>query len=59
MRAAAEAMVELLGRADREGGRLFAVKRAARHVIGAALLERDVALDELDDVDAVEEVLLE
>jgi hypothetical protein len=52
-------MVELLGRADREGRRLFAVKRAAGDVVCAALFQGNVAFDEIDDVDAVEQVLLE
>ena len=34
--AAAEAVVELLGRADAEGGRFFAVEGAQPHEIGAA-----------------------
>jgi hypothetical protein len=36
--AAAEAVVELLARVDRERRRLFFVKRAAPHVVGAGLL---------------------
>jgi hypothetical protein len=35
------------------------VKRAARNVIGAGALERDVALDHVHDIDAVEQVLPE
>ena len=35
MRPAAEAMVELLGGADGERRRFLAVKRAARHIVGA------------------------
>src|SRR6185437_1183882 len=52
VRAAAEAVIELLGRTDRERRRLFAVERTARLVVGARLLERHVAVDDLDDVDA-------
>jgi hypothetical protein len=56
VRAAAEAVVELLGRAHREAGRLFIVKRAQAHVVGAALFELDVAANHIDDVDAVEQI---
>src|SRR5581483_10705781 len=59
VRAAAEAVVELLGRAHRERRRLLAVERAAGGEVGAGLLERDVTLDHVDDVDAVEQFLLE
>ena len=52
VRAAAEAVIELLARADREARRLLAVERAQAHEVGAALLELDVAADDLDDVDA-------
>jgi hypothetical protein len=55
--AAAEAVIELLGRADREGGGFFAVEGAARLVVGAGLLEGNVALDDRDDVGAVEKLL--
>ena len=57
MSATAEAMVELLGGTDAERGRLLAVERAAGHVVGAGLLERDVAVDHLDDVDPSEQRL--
>src|SRR4029077_10580366 len=40
--ATAEAMVELLGRADREGGCLLAVERAAGSEVSARFFERDV-----------------
>jgi hypothetical protein len=49
--AAAEAVIELLGRAYRERRRLLAVKRTAGAEIGAGFLERDVAIDDVDDVD--------
>src|SRR4051812_39465039 len=39
MRAAAEAVIELLGGADRERGRLLPVERAKPHEIGARLFE--------------------
>ena len=51
VRAAAEAVVELLRRAHRERRRLLAVERAARLVVRPGLLERDVAVDDVDDVD--------
>src|SRR5438874_4362083 len=56
---AAEAVVELLGRADGERRRLFVMERAEAEVVGAALLELDVARDDVDEVDAIEQVLLE
>jgi hypothetical protein len=52
MRAAAEAVIELLGRADAEARRLLAVEGAQPHVVGAALPELDMATHDLDDVDA-------
>ncbi len=55
--AATEAVVELLGRADRERGGFFAVEGAAGEVIGAALLERKIAFDDVDDVDAGQQFL--
>jgi hypothetical protein len=59
MRAAAEAVIELLGRVDAEARRFFAVEGAQPHVVGAAALELDVAADDLDDVDARQQVLQE
>jgi hypothetical protein len=53
MRAAAEAMVELLGRTDREAGRFFAVKRAQAHEIRAAFFQLHVTSDNVNDIDAV------
>ncbi len=55
--AAAEAVVKLLGRADRERGGFFAVEGAAGEVVGAALLERKIAFDDVDDVDAGQQFL--
>src|SRR5439155_9735079 len=55
VRAAAEAVIELLRGADGEGRRLFAVKRAARLVIRARFLERDVAIDDLNNIDAAQQ----
>jgi hypothetical protein len=59
VRVAAEAVIELLGRADREGGRLLVVERAEAREIGPRFLQLDVARDDIDDVDPVEEILLE
>ena len=59
MSLAPEAVVELLGRADGERRRLFVMERAQAEVVSAALLELDVARDDVDDVDAIEQVLLE
>jgi hypothetical protein len=52
MRAAPEAVIELLSLADGERGRFFPVKRAARNVVRAGLLERHITVDHFDDVDA-------
>jgi len=57
--AATEAVIELLGRAYRERRRLFAVKRTAGAEIGAGLLERYVAIDDVDDVDPGQQRLYE
>ena len=54
VRPAAEAVIELLGRADAEGRALLAVEGTQAEVVGAALLELDVARHDIDDVDAVE-----
>jgi hypothetical protein len=54
---AAEAVIELLGRADREGGGFLAVERAQAHEIGAALLELHIAPDDLDHIGARDEFL--
>ena len=59
MRTAAEAMIELLGRTDRKGRTLLAMEGAACQQVGTALAELDVALYDLDDIDAVEQILLE
>jgi hypothetical protein len=55
--AAAEAVVELLARADRERGRLFPVEGAQPHVIGAALLQLHVPADDLHHVGPREQLL--
>jgi hypothetical protein len=46
-----EAVVELLGRAHGERRRFLAVERAARLVVSARFFERDVPIDNVDDVD--------
>ncbi|MCY1536030.1 hypothetical protein D9M68_714670 [compost metagenome] len=55
--AAAEAVVELLGRADAERRRFFAVERTQPHQVGSAFFQLDVAAHHVDHVDAVEQFL--
>src|SRR4029077_9435981 len=57
--AAAEAVIELLRRAYGERRRLLVMERAKAEIVGAALLELDVARDDVDDVDAIDKALLE
>ena len=59
VRAAAEAVIELLGWTDGEARRLFAMERAQTHQIGAALLQLHIIAHHVDDVDAVQQVLNE
>ena len=59
VRAATKAMVELLRCADREGRRFFGMEGAAGAVIGPGFLERHVTLDNVDDVDASQQLLNE
>ena len=59
MRAAAEAVIELLGLADGERRGFFGVERTAGDVVGTGLLERQVALDHVHDVEAIEQILNE
>src|SRR5687768_1657022 len=54
---AAEAVIELLCRAHRERRRLFRMKRAAGGVIRPGAFQLHIAVDDFDDVDAVEQVL--
>jgi hypothetical protein len=56
-RAAAEAVIELLARADREARRFLGMERAQPAEVRAAFLQLHVAADDLDDVDAREQVL--
>ena len=55
--AATKAVVELFGRADRERGRFFAVKRAQAHVVGAPLFELHVAAHDLHHIRAGDQFL--
>ena len=57
VRAAAEAVVEALRRADRERRRLLAVKRAEAFVVAAGALQRDAGADHLDDVGSGDELV--
>ena len=57
--ATTEAMEELLGGTDREGGRFLSVEGAQAHEVGATLLELDVLAHHLDHVDTVEQFLQE
>ena len=59
VRPATEAMIELLVRNHGERRRLLVVERAARLVLLAGALERDVVLDDLDDVGRRDEVVYE
>ncbi len=56
---AAEAVIELLGLAYREGGGLLTVERTAGDEVGAGLLERNEPVDDVDDVDAGQQRLYE
>jgi len=55
--AAAEAMVELLGRANRKRGRFLFVERAAGFVLVAPLFERYAAVDNVYDISTREDVI--
>ena len=57
VRAAAEAVIELLDRAHPERRRLLVVERAAGAVFAAGFLELDARADELDDVRACGQVV--
>jgi hypothetical protein len=56
---ASEAVIELLARTHRERRRLFAVERAAGKIVCTGLFQRHIALDHVDDLDAMEQFLLE
>ena len=51
MSSATEAMVKLLGRADRKRRRFFLVKRTAGHIVRSALLQRNLLVDNIDNID--------
>src|SRR6185437_7154735 len=57
VRPAAEAVVELLVGAHPEGGRFFAVKRAAGLVLAAGLLKRYPQANDLDDIRARDQLV--
>ncbi len=59
VRAAAEAVIELLSRTNRKRRALLVVKRAQPHEVRAALFQLHVPADHVDDIDAVEQVLQE
>ena len=59
MCATTEAMIELLGLADRKRGGFFVVEWTAGDKIRAGLLERHVALDHIHDIETIEQVLNE
>ena len=58
MHSAAEAVIELLRRADAERRGLLVVERAQADVIRARLAQLDVALHYVDDIYPIEEILL-
>ena len=53
VRATTEAMIKLLGRADRKRRAFLVMERAQTHKIGAALLQLHKTADHLDNVDAI------
>src|SRR5450830_1709245 len=57
VRTTAEAVIELLGGADRETGRFFVVERTQAHQIGPAFFQLHVTLHHVDNIDTVEQVL--
>ena len=59
IRAAAEAVIELLGRTDGERRRFFAMERAKAQQVGAGLAQLHVLTHHIDDVGAGQQVLNE
>ena len=57
MSTAPEAMIKLFFLADREGGCFLAVKWAQRLIVAPGLFQREFAVDNIDDVDPIEEVV--
>ena len=59
MRAAAKAVIKLLGRADGERWRLFGVERTAGGIVRTGTFEFHVPVDHFDDVDPAQQILNE
>ena len=59
VRTAAEAMVKLLAGAHGKAGRFFFVERAARHVVRPALFQRNVLVDDIDNIGFGQQVVNE
>ena len=59
MRATTETVIKLLALADGKGRGFFVVKRAAGNKISAGFFERHIALDDIHDVEAIEQILNE
>ena len=59
VRAAAEAMVKLLAGAHGKAGRFFFVERAARHIVRPALFQRNVLVDDIDNIGFGQQVVNE
>jgi hypothetical protein len=57
MRTATKAMIKLLALANRKRGGFFVVKRATGGIIRARLFQGHIALDNIDNVEAVEQIL--
>ena len=54
---ATEALIDLLGRGDGEGGRLLIMEWTKTQVVGAPFLQFHKPTDDLDDIDAVLDLL--
>jgi hypothetical protein len=59
MRAAAEAVIELFGLADGERRGFFVMEGTAGDEVGAGLFEREITLDHIHNVEAIEQILNE
>jgi hypothetical protein len=57
MRAAAKAVIKLLGRANGKAGRFLVMERAQAAEIRAALFELHIATHHIDDVDTIQQIL--
>ena len=57
MRAATEAVIKLLGLADRKRRGFFGVKRAAGSIIRARAFQLHMAVNHIDNIDAIEQIL--